>query len=162
MRGTVGQKAQTRRRSAGLRARRRVRVRGTGDASAVTMYSSDSTESPGSSMLVSNSVCNVTVVRPWVPRARRLGPPPAVAAAADVDGAIGAAARNGGRRCWPSETRKRGSATAACHGYGRMDGPADRIDRGTTRRPRQRGAWTERRSRYAHVTELSAKKFKFK
>lgn len=37
-----------------------------------TMYSRDKTESPGSSMLVSNSICNVTVRLVVVPRARRL------------------------------------------------------------------------------------------
>lgn len=56
-----------------------------------TMYSRDSTESPGSSMLVSNSICNVTV-RLVVPRERRLDLPvgaddpiTAIATAAAVD-----------------------------------------------------------------------------
>jgi len=47
-----------------------------------TMYSSDKTEFPGSSMFVSNSICKVTV-RLVVPRTRRL-----LDLADDVDGPI--------------------------------------------------------------------------
>ncbi|KAF0771879.1 Uncharacterized protein FWK35_00009664 [Aphis craccivora] len=45
-----------------------------------TMYSSDRTEFPGSSMFISNNICNVTV-RLVVPRTRRL-----LDLADDVDG----------------------------------------------------------------------------